>query len=153
MKIRTSKPNRKNISVQLLDGVIVAFNQELVGELEDESRIEELMSRDLSISLVEDHMVDRTEEEIYENPLVEGEIIEAEVSDIEDAVDVDSTTMNLDNDEDLGSITEEDVEEYDMDDMTVAELQQLCKDAGLKNKDWKDLRKPELIDFVKKNIE
>jgi len=75
MKIRTSKPNRKNISVQLLDGVIVAFNQELVGELEDESRIEELMSRDLSISLVEDHMVDRTEEEIYENPLVEGEII------------------------------------------------------------------------------
>jgi len=61
--------------------------------------------------------------------------------------------MNLDNDEDLGSITEEDVEEYDMDDMTVAELQQLCKDAGLKNKDWKDLRKPELIDFVKKNIE
>lgn len=146
MKIKTSKPNRRDISVQLMDDVIVAFNNVGVGELEDGSRIEELMKGDPSISLVEDYMTEPSGEEIHENPEVEGDIIEAEVSEpeVEDnAADNDSDVLD----------PESEVEELDMDDLKVSELQELCSDAGLEKKEWKDLKKAELIKYIEENTE
>ena len=122
MKITTTKVNRKNLVVQIGNHSI-KFDENLQAEVED-SIVEELISEDSSITLE----VDQTTSVVSE---------EATVS---EATVVESTGTNT-----LEETTSTDI---DLEQLSVKDLQEVCVSLDIDEKQYKNLKKPELIKFI-----
>jgi len=178
MKIKTSKTNRVNLAVRLMDGVLVKFDHNLEGELEDESKLEALLERDPSISLVgEEEATSETvvetevKEPKVEEPVVEEKTAEkpSEVETINDGSgDVppegDPVKEETEATPDTAEAANEDVADedkvidadaaedfLDLNDLKVDELRSLCEGAELPKEEWKDLKKADLIAYIEKH--
>lgn len=126
MKIVTSKKNRKGLSVQLMSGVVVLFDKDCIGILEDDSKFDELVKRDLSIS----------------------KFIEETTSNSE-LVEVTESIESNDKQEELTEVVDSSI---DIDILKVEELQEICRASNLDEREWKTLKKSQLISYIRENI-
>ena len=168
MKIKTTKLNRVNSTVQLIGGVTVTFNSNLEAELLEEDRFEEICERDKSIfdpnaTPTEDseptsgkttvnptEPVKEQKEEGDEIEVPEG--MEKRVVTQED-IDINGPEIGKVGDVILFPIEEEEEDEINLTEMTVVELQETCKELEIPAEEWKDLKKQQLIDFLNSKIE
>lgn len=139
MLIKTSRVNRRNLKVQLMDEVIVHFNEELIGDLKEEDKLEAILVRDSSISLVEESKETKKEvKNVAKEKVEEVATEEATVSIVEEAKEIEKEEVEA---------------KLGLEDLKVSELQELCQEAKLPEEEWKNLKKTDLISYVKKYLE
>ena len=142
MKIKTSKANRKGLSVHLAPGVMVNFNQDGIGVLEAEDRLEEILKRDPSISVVGEPK--KVESNKPTPPPVETNV---EPKKVEEITQEEDSTEDKQETEDT---TSEDIESLrsQMNSLKVVELQELCIEGEYLDSEWKELKKKDLIEYI-----
>lgn len=147
MKIKTSKLNRVNATVQLMSGVTVKFDKNMEAELEQEDALEAIMARDKSIFLPGQEEApevenDETPKETESDAPVDNEDIPAGTE-----TDLDAETGGESNEGD-DSPPEEVSMEDELSKLKVNDLTDLCKGSDFPKEEWKDLKKDDLIAYI-----
>lgn len=147
MKIKTTKTNRVNLSVQLISGVTVKFDEHLVGEI-DEEYFDAICERDSSISAVEIDEEAEFEQEVAKAKAKKEKVKKAKSKSKAEEAKIEAEEAKIEAEKQDTSTDEQ----TPIDSLTVAELQALCEEAGKDKKDWGSLKKAELVVYVANSI-
>lgn len=155
--IKTSKKNRQNLTC-IIAGISVAFNENYEAVV-DESELKQILAVDQSISYegmpkVEEVVV--TEKSAFESELdaaannSTAEKLEDAQAENAAAKAEDASIASEENKTEEDVITEN--TEINFDDLTKAALQDVAKEAGFDSSEWKNLKKEDLIVYLKQKM-
>lgn len=161
IKIKTTKHNRKNLTVNLMTDVTVRFDNDGVALLEDETKLEALLKRDSSLSVIEGKkepaakVVAPEPTKSVEKPKAPVDKIPVDdvqpspsVEEVPEPVEVATVTAE----EEVGAsleATEEDEEGFDLETLNFEELKTFCKDSELPKEEWDKFKsKKEFREYI-----
>jgi len=142
VKVRTSKESRFNSSIIYSGNVKIKFNEEGIGKLE-KSEVKRLLGEDSTLSVVKEDTTVKDIQEPEEIRSDEPKDTEKENVSITTSPDGESQSPG-----DSGDVESPEKIRKKLDELVVSDLQEMAKEIDKPEKDWKNLKKDDLITFI-----